>query len=64
MEEIIEIHLKGQLYLYMSEIIKKENYNIYYSDLIDDEYWNFAYIKNNKISLQETFEEIKSNMNK
>lgn len=64
MEEIIDIHLNGQLYLYLSKIIKKQDYDIYYSDLIDDEYWNFAYLKNDEVSLKETFEDIKLNMNK
>lgn len=64
MEEIIDINLNGQLYLYLSKIIKKQDYDIYYSDLIDDEYWNFAYLKNDEVSLKETFEDIKLNMNK
>ena len=64
MEDIIDIHLNGQLYLYMSNVIRKQDYDIYYSDLIDDEYWNFAYLKNKDISLNDIFNEIKSNMNK
>lgn len=64
MEEIIDIHLNGQLYLYLSNIIKKQDYNIYYSDLIDDEYWNFAYLKNDEVDLKEIFENIKNDMNK
>ncbi len=64
MEDIIDIHLNGQLYLYMSNKIQKQDYDIYYSDLIDDEYWNFAYLKNREVSLNEIFDEIKSNMNK
>ena len=62
MEDIIDIHLNGQLYLYMSNAIKKQDYDIYYSDLIDDEYWNFAYLKNKDVSLNEIFDEIKFNM--
>ena len=62
MEDIIDIHLNGQIY--MSNIIKNRDYAIYYSDLIDDEYWNFAYLKNNDISLNNIFNEIKSYMNK
>lgn len=64
MEDFIDIHLTGQLYLYLSNIIKNEDYNIYYSDLIDDEYWNFAYLKNNKANLNETFNDVKLQMNK
>lgn len=64
MEDIIDIHLNGQLYLYMSNVIRKQDYDIYYSDLIDDEYWNFAYLKNKEVSLDDIFDEIKSNMNK
>lgn len=64
MEDIIDIHLNGQLYLYMSNTIKNKYYDIYYSDLIDDQYWNFAYLKNKDIPLNDIFDEIKSNMNK
>lgn len=64
MREFIDIHLNGQLYLYLSNIIKKENYDIYYSNVIDDEYWNFAYLKNADISLKENFEDIKNDMRK
>lgn len=64
MEDIIDIHLNGQLYLYMSNVIRKQDYDIYYSDLIDDEYWNFAYLKNKEVSLDDIFDDIKSNMNK
>lgn len=63
MEDIIDIHLNGQLYLYMSNKIQKQDYDIYYSNLIDDEYWNFAYLKNREVSLTEIFDEIKLNMN-
>lgn len=62
MKDIIDIHLNGQVY--MSNIIKKQDYDIYYSSLIDDEYWNFAYLKNNNVSLNDIFQEIKSDMNK
>ena len=62
MEDIIDIHLNGQLYLYMSNTIKNRDYDIYYSNLIDDEYWNFAYLKNKDVSLNEIFDEIKLNM--
>lgn len=64
MKDIIDIHLNGQLYLYMSNVIRKQDYDIYYSDVIDDEYWNFAYLKNREVSLDDIFDEIKSNMNK
>lgn len=62
MEEIVDIHLNGQLYLYLSNIIRKKEYDIYYSDVIDDEYWNFAYLKNSKVSLRETFKDMKDDM--
>lgn len=64
MDNMLDIHLNGQLYLYMSNIVNKPNYDIYYSDVIDDGYWNFACLNNNEISLIETFESIKDNMNK
>ena len=40
MEELIDIHLNNGLYV-ASKILNKD-YDIYYSDIIDDEYWNFA----------------------
>lgn len=63
-EDIIDIHLNSQLYLYMSNVIRKQDYDIYYSDLIDDGYWNFAYLKNKEVSLENIFDDIKFNMNK
>lgn len=62
MEEIIDIHFGGQVYLYFSNIIKKQDYDIHYSNVIDDEYWNLAYLKNNKVSLKDAFEDIKLQM--
>lgn len=62
MEEIINIHLNGQTSLYVSNIIKKKDYDICYSNFIEDEYWNFAYLKNNKVSLETIFKEIKKEM--
>lgn len=62
MEEFLNIHLNGQLYLYMSKIVNKQDYNIYYSDVIDDEYWNFAYLKKNDVSLKKIFEDVKLDM--
>lgn len=60
-EELINIHLNNKLYL--SNVIKKEHYDVYYSNLIDDEYWNFAYLKNNNIILNEIIKNIKLDMN-
>lgn len=64
MEEIIDIHLNGQLYLYFSHIIRKQNYDIYYSDVIYDEFWNNAFLRKADINLKETFDDIKLEMNK
>ena len=62
MEELIDIHLNNGLYV-ASKILNKD-YDIYYSDIIDDEYWNFAYIKNNNINLDKVFIDIKNKMEK
>ena len=64
MEEIIDIHLNGQLFMYLSGIVRKNEYNVYYSNVIDDGYWNFAYLKSNKLPLKKTFKDIKSDMQK
>lgn len=62
MKEIIDIHLNGQFYL--SDVIRNDEYDIYYSNNIDDEYWNFAYLKSNKFPLKEIYENIKNDMQK
>lgn len=46
MEEMINLHLNGNLNSFFSGVIKGEDYDIYYSDIIEDEYWNYAYLKN------------------
>ena len=33
------------------------------SDLIDDQYWNFAYLTNKNIDIKDTWEQIKNDMN-
>ena len=48
LKDLINIHTNGQLELYTSKVIKRESYNIMLSDLIDDQYWNFAYLTNKK----------------
>lgn len=45
MEELIKIHLEGQLQLYLSNRIQREKYDIYYSEIIDDLYWNYVYLR-------------------
>lgn len=64
MKDFIDIHINGQLELYASKIIEKENYNILLSDLIDDQYWNFAYLKNDNIDLNKVWQDIKDEMKK
>jgi ribosomal protein S18 acetylase RimI-like enzyme len=36
------LHLNGSIYLYMSRKESYNNYDLYFSDFIDDYYWNFA----------------------
>lgn len=64
MEELIKMHLEGQLQLYMSNKIQKENYEIYYSELIKDQYWNFAYLKKEELKIDEEYPFIKSEFEK
>ena len=64
MEELIDVHFNGQLNLYLSTKQEHEKYDIYYSDVIEDEYWNLAYLKNTDIDFSKVWEEIKHNMNK
>lgn len=64
MEELIQMHLEGQLQLYMSNKIEKENYDIYYSKLIEDQYWNFAYLKNKELEINEEYPLIKREFKK
>ena len=60
---LIDIHINGSIELYASNIIKKDNYNILLSDLIDDQYWNFAHLKNTS-NLNKIWQDIKFNMEK
>lgn len=62
MKDFIDIHLNGQLKLYLSKIIKNEEYDIFLSDIIDDEFWNLAYLKNNNVDLKKVWKEIKDKM--
>ena len=52
MDELIKLHLDGSLQLFFSNKIKKEDYDIYYSKIIADEYWNYAYLKKNQLDLK------------
>ena len=62
MEDFIDIHLNGQLELYLSRNINKNDYDIFLSDIIDDEFWNFAYLKNKNVDFKKLWEEIKDKM--
>lgn len=62
--DLIDIHINGQLELYASDIIEKDGYNVLLSDLIDDAYWNFAYLKNSNIELNEVWQNVKCDMKK
>ena len=64
LEDLIDIHINGSLHLYASNVIENENYNILLSDLIDDAYWNYAYLKNGSTDLSKIWEEINSEMKK
>ncbi len=64
MEELVDIHLNGQLYLYLSNRIQKQDYDIYYSNVIDDQYWNLAYLKNNEVDIKAIYNNIKIDMKK
>ena len=61
MEEMIDLHLNGNLNLFFSDWIKCNNYDIYYSDVIEDEYWNYAYLKSGD-NLEGTIKEVSSKM--
>lgn len=62
MDEFIDIHFNGQLELYLSKVIKREDYNIFLSDIIDDTYWNLAYLKTGYLNLDKAWKEIKTEM--
>ena len=64
LEDLIDIHINGQLHLYASNVIEKGNYKIVLSDLIDDQYWNYAYLKNGSTNLNQVWEYIKEDMKK
>ena len=58
MEDIIDFHLNVNLGTFFSNIINAENFDIYYSDVIEDQYWNYAYLKKGDIDLENTIKEI------
>lgn len=62
MKDFIDIHLNGQLELYLSKVIKSEEYDIFLSNIIDDEYWNFAYLKSNNVDFKNVWQQIKEKM--
>lgn len=62
MDEFIDIHFNGQLELYLSKVIQREDYNIFLSDIIDDTYWNLAYLKTGHLNLDKAWKEIKTEM--
>lgn len=41
-KKLEKFHFNAQINLYLSRILKYDNYDICFSDLIDDSYWNFA----------------------
>lgn len=61
-EKLIDIHFNGQLSLYLSNKIEKEKYTIFYSNIIKDQYWNLAYIKDNKVEIKSLYNQIKVDM--
>lgn len=62
MQELVDIHFNNTLFL--SNKIENKDYDIFYSNLIDDEYWNMAYLKNNEININEIYKKIETDMKK
>lgn len=60
--DLIDIHFNGQLYLYLSNKIEKECYDIFYSNIIENQYWNLAYLKDNKVEIPFLYNQIKMDM--
>ncbi len=64
LEKLIEIHFEGQLKIGSSEKIERENYDVQYSKMIADWYWNYAFLKSPEVDLKALWKEIKSDMQK
>lgn len=60
-EKIIGIHIEG---VYVQNLEKKEKYNLVSSNLIEDEFWNYAHIIDKNINLKEVWENIKKDLEK
>lgn len=58
---LMDIHLNNGIY---NKRIPYEFYDIYYSDIIDDEYWNYALIKDKNANLKKICEDIYEKMTK
>ena len=62
LEKLIELHFDGQVKMDLSEKIEKSNYYIRTSKLIDDYYWNYAFLKSTDVDLKSVWKDIKSDM--
>lgn len=62
LEKLIDLHFNGQIKLGISEKIKRQDYDIQYSKVIDDYYWNYAFLKNTNMDLETVWQKIKVDM--
>ena len=63
LEKLIDIHFEGQKDIILSKEIVEKRYKIIYSEILNDEYWNLAFIKDNCDNLKEIWQKIKVKMN-
>lgn len=63
MKSFFDIHFEGQLSIYLTEKIEKEQYNIMLSSEIEDQFWNLAYVKTKTLkNWQEVWKQVNNIM--
>lgn len=61
-KEWINLHFSSPSTLYFTNKIQKQNYMIFYSDIIEDSYWNIAYLNNLHADFGDTWKKIELEM--
>ncbi len=64
LEKLIDIHFNGQIEIIHSERLEREMYDIQYSKILQDYYWNYAFLKSKNTDLKLTWENIVFEMRK
>ncbi len=64
LEKLIDIHFNGMVKIIQSQKTQKDDYDLFYSPLLQDYYWNYAYLKNRNADLKQVWQNVKQDMEK